>query len=152
MFSLLTSCLCVRRALKDRDSKLNALKRSQQTDKTRSAQMMDEARRREGDLGREASKAQVSQPVCFFFCCLFLFFVRWHVAIPKRALRCVTNEILPRGAGIVQTICSAGLRKAGYRKALPVYNFLGLITLDDLRRPCAAAFLRVTARNTFTIS
>lgn len=45
-------------ALKDRDSKLNALKRSQQTDKTRSAQMMDEARRREGDLGREASKAQ----------------------------------------------------------------------------------------------
>lgn len=45
-------------ALKDRESKLNAIKRSQQTDKTRSAQMMDEARRREGDLGREASKAQ----------------------------------------------------------------------------------------------
>lgn len=45
-------------ALKDRESKLNALKRSQQAEKTRSAQMMDEARRREGDLGREASKAQ----------------------------------------------------------------------------------------------
>lgn len=45
-------------ALKERDSKLNALKRSQQADKTRGAQMMDEARRREGALGQEASKAQ----------------------------------------------------------------------------------------------
>lgn len=53
-------------ALKERDSKLNALKRSQQADKTRGAQMMDEARRREGALGQEASKAQAPGPASFF--------------------------------------------------------------------------------------
>lgn len=45
-------------ALKDRDVKLSGAKRNQQADKTRSAQMLDEARRREGDMSREASKAQ----------------------------------------------------------------------------------------------
>lgn len=45
-------------ALRERDAKLSSLKRNTQADKTRSAQMLDEARRREGDLGRDASKAQ----------------------------------------------------------------------------------------------
>lgn len=53
------SSLCCR-ALRERDAKLSSLKRNTQADKTRSAQMLDEARRREGDLGRDASKAQVS--------------------------------------------------------------------------------------------
>lgn len=47
------------RAVKQKDSKLQGAKRGQQADRTKNAQMLEEARRRESEAAKEAAKAQV---------------------------------------------------------------------------------------------